>query len=77
MKTAPAGIPITTGHGRLVVDDEGATGGPGGLGSAKETKEKGKERNVIAGTGRSAHMWIVCMVPLGSLCSRGDLSCVA
>lgn len=49
MKTAPAGMPMTTGHGRLVDEDEGATGGPGGFGSAGETEEGGEEGNVAMG----------------------------
>lgn len=47
IKTAPAGIPITTGQGRLAVEDEGATRGPGGLGSAREIKDRSREGNVI------------------------------
>lgn len=43
MKTAPAGMPMTTGHGRLVVEDEGCTGGPGGFGSAGKNQEEGRK----------------------------------
>lgn len=35
MKTAPAGIPMITGHGRLLAE-EGATGALGGLGSGHQ-----------------------------------------
>lgn len=47
MKTAPAGMPMATGHGRLVVEDEAATGGPGGFGSMGEAKKGGRQNAPI------------------------------
>lgn len=54
MKTAPAGIPMMTGQGRLLAE-EGATGGLGGLGS-EETEERQQERQLEAGKGNSDQM---------------------
>ena len=64
MKTAPAGMPMTTGHGRLVVEDEGATGGPGGFGSAGETEEgQGGNRQ---GAGTPQPSWCAWAGPGGA-----------
>jgi hypothetical protein len=49
-------MPITTGHGRLVDDDEEAIGGPGGLGSAREIKKKSRGQNVPILMGQPAQM---------------------